>query len=618
VLSGPIQDACPRHHHAQPELETRLVQRLDRRCQYPQAKQALPGLLLHHVPEHEMGDGPGGSSSIECRPACSPQRLDSPGIRDALPQLHCQGRGDQLGGVPVGQQDAAQVCGPFAKRSLESGTCDFGLSSQDLVGDPGQQGLLVGVVPVDGGRLDTQRLADAAHRKVGQPIGIQDVQGSGDDGLPAYDHVLTIPVARAYSWGELLDLRLAEEGDGMTRYQQANRLQGVHYDVRGRNMVEAQRMVAAGQRVLHLNIGNLAPFGFAAPESMVRSVVANMAESEGYADARGIYTARTAVANYYQTFGLEVDIEQVMIGNGVSELISMVLQAMLNIGDEILIPAPDYPLWTAQTNLSSGRAVHYLCDESNSWQPDIDDIRSKITPRTKALVIINPNNPTGAVYSTELLQQLIDLAREFNLIVLSDEIYEKVVYSGSHVHAAALASHDVLCFTFSGLSKAYRACGWRAGWLVVTGPLDAAGNLLEGLDLLANMRMCANVPAQHAIQTALGGYQSIDDLVKPGGRFHDQLDLAHKLLNKIPGISCEPARGALYLFPRLNTEMFDIEDDEDWALGLLRSKKILVSHGRGFNWPHPDHFRLVALPEEAVLREAIGRIAEYCEETTIR
>lgn len=403
----------------------------------------------------------------------------------------------------------------------------------------------------------------------------------------------------------------------MSKYQQANRLQGVHYDVRGRNMVEAQRMEAEGQRILQLNIGNLAPFGFSAPESMVRSVIAHMKDSDGYADARGIYSARTAVANYYQTFGLDVDVPQVLIGNGVSELISMVLSAMTNIGDEILIPAPDYPLWTAQANLSGGRPVHYLCDESNGWQPDIDDIKSKITPRTKAIVIINPNNPTGAVYSRELLGQIVDIARDHDLIVLSDEIYEKIIYSGTHVHTANLTGADVLCFTFSGLSKAYRACGWRAGWLAVTGPLDAATNLLEGLQLLANMRMCANVPAQHAIQTALGGYQSIDDLVKPGGRFHDQLTLAHQLLNEIPGIICEPARGALYLFPRLNMEMFDIEDDEEWALGLLQSKKILISHGRGFNWPHPDHFRVVALPEEQVLREAIGRIAEYCEETRV-
>ncbi len=401
------------------------------------------------------------------------------------------------------------------------------------------------------------------------------------------------------------------------QYRQATRLQGVHYDVRGRNMVEAQRMVAEGQRVLHLNIGNLAPFGFSAPETMVRSVVANISESEGYADARGIFSARTAVANHYQTYGLDVDVPQVLIGNGVSELISLLLQAMVNIGDEILVPAPDYPLWTAQVTLSGGRAVHYLCDESNDWQPDIEDIETKLSPRTRAIVLINPNNPTGAVYDRSILRRIVDLAREHELILLSDEIYDRIIYSGEHVHTASLAGSDVLCFTLSGLSKAYRACGWRAGWLAVTGPLGAATNLLEGLHLLANMRMCANVPAQHAIQTALGGHQSINDLVVPGGRFHDQIMLAHRLLDQIPGMSCRPARGALYLFPRLNQEMFGIEDDEEWALGLLRTKKILVSHGRGFNWPHPDHFRLAALPEEDVLRDAIGRIAEYCEEIRV-
>ncbi len=403
----------------------------------------------------------------------------------------------------------------------------------------------------------------------------------------------------------------------MAKYQQATRLQGVHYDVRGRNMVEAQRMEAEGQRILHLNIGNLAPFGFSAPESMVRSVVAHMNESDGYADARGIYSARTAVANYYQEQGLDIDVPQVLIGNGVSELISMVLQAMVNIGDEILIPAPDYPLWTAQATLTGGTPVHYLCDEENGWQPDLADIESKITDKTRAIVVINPNNPTGAVYSREVLTKIVDLARKHHLIVLSDEIYEKIIYSGEHIHMASLTGHDVLCFTFSGLSKAYRACGYRAGWLVVTGPLDDASDLREGLLLLANMRMCANVPAQHAIQTALGGYQSIDDLVKPGGRFHDQLQLSHELLNQIEGLSCQPAQGALYLFPRLDPEAFPISNDEDWALGLLQRKKILISHGRGFNWPWPDHFRLVALPEEKVLREAIGRLAEYCDETRV-
>lgn len=401
----------------------------------------------------------------------------------------------------------------------------------------------------------------------------------------------------------------------MTSYTQSSRLRGVRYDVRGKNMVEAQRMEAAGQRILKLNIGNLAPFGFETPDSVVRSMVAHLPESEGYSDAHGVYSARTAVANYYQSKGLDVDVDQVMLGNGVSELISIVLQSLLNADDEVLIPSPDYPLWTAQTTLCGGRAVHYLADESNGWNPDPEDIAARITPRTKAIVIINPNNPTGAVYGAETIRGVIDLAREHGLIVMADEIYEKIIYSGDHVYAAGLAGDDVLCLTFSGLSKAYRACGFRAGWLVITGPLAAAEDLREGLDLLANMRMCANVPGQHAIQTCLGGHQSIDELVTPGGRFHDQIMLSSQLLNEIEGVSCVPASGALYLFPRLDPERFPIEDDEEWALGLLRHKKILVSHGRGFNWPNPDHFRLVALPEEKVLREALARLAEYCDET---
>lgn len=401
----------------------------------------------------------------------------------------------------------------------------------------------------------------------------------------------------------------------MSTYSQATRLRGVRYDVRGRNMVEAQRMEAAGEQILKLNIGNLAPFGFETPGSVVRSVVAHLPESEGYSDSRGVYSARTAVANYYQSKGLDVDVDQVMLGNGVSELISIVLQGLLDTDDEVLVPTPDYPLWTAQVTLCGGHAVHYLADEDNGWNPDLADIASRITPRTKAIVLINPNNPTGAVYSDETVRGLVELAREHGLIVLSDEVYEKIIYRGRHVYAASHAGDDVLCITFSGLSKAYRACGFRAGWMAVTGPLAAAEDLLEGLQLLANMRMCANVPGQHAIQTCLGGYQSIDDLVAPGGRFHDQIVLSAKLLNEIEGVSCVPASGALYLFPRLDPDRFAIEDDEEWALGLLRHKKILISHGRGFNWPTPDHFRLVALPQEKVLREALGRLAEYCEET---
>ncbi|MFT8395860.1 MAG: pyridoxal phosphate-dependent aminotransferase [Propionibacterium sp.] len=404
----------------------------------------------------------------------------------------------------------------------------------------------------------------------------------------------------------------------MNQYSQASRLQGVRYDVRGKNMVEAQRMEAEGQQILKLNIGNLAPFGFETPDSVVRSMVAHLRDSEGYADSRGVYSARTAVANYYQTKGLNVDVDQVLLGNGVSELISIVLQAMLDTDDEVLIPAPDYPLWTAQVTLSGGKAVHYMCDESNGWNPDPEEMASLITERTKAIVLINPNNPTGAVYDADIVRDVVELARQHDIMVLSDEIYEKIIFQGQHAYAATYARDDVLCITFSGLSKAYRACGFRAGWLVITGPLGRAEDLREGMQLLANMRMCANVPAQHAIQTCLGGYQSIDDLVAPGGRFYEQLDLAQELLNEIDGLSCVPAKGALYLFPKLDPELYPVVDDEEWALGLLRRKKILVSHGRGFNWSEPDHFRVVALPEEKLLREAIGRIAEYCSETRAR
>ncbi|MDR0436176.1 MAG: pyridoxal phosphate-dependent aminotransferase [Propionibacteriaceae bacterium] len=399
----------------------------------------------------------------------------------------------------------------------------------------------------------------------------------------------------------------------MASYDQAERLRGVRYDVRGPNLVEAQQMEARGERILKLNIGNLAPFGFRAPESMLRSLVENLVDAEGYSDSRGIFAARTAVMNYYQSHGLDVDVDQVWLGNGVSELISMVLQSMIDPGDEILIPAPDYPLWTAQVTLSGGTAVHYLADETNEWIPDLDDIRSKITERTRAIVIINPNNPTGAVYPESHVQAMVDLAREHGLVLLSDEIYEKIIYQGSHIHTASLAGTDVLTLTFSGLSKAYRACGWRAGWVVATGPLHKAESLLEGLTLLANMRMCPNVPAQHTIQTALGGYQSIGDLVQPGGRMYDQLMLAADLLNDIPGVSCVPAKAALYLFPRLDPAVYHIEDDEAWALDLLRKQKLLVGHGTGFNWPYPDHFRLVALPEEETLREGVRRLAAHLE-----
>ncbi|MDZ5619357.1 pyridoxal phosphate-dependent aminotransferase [Nocardioides bizhenqiangii] len=399
----------------------------------------------------------------------------------------------------------------------------------------------------------------------------------------------------------------------MRKIRQSQKLRHVRYDVRGPILVEAQRLEAEGHRILKLNIGNPAPFGFEAPEAILADVMHHLPESQGYSDSQGIYSARTAVAQYYQARGLrETDVEDVFIGNGVSELISMVLQAFVDDGNEILIPAPDYPLWTGAVTLSGGTPVHYRCDEDNGWMPDLEDIESKITSNTHALVIINPNNPTGAVYSRQMVEALVDIARRHQLVVFADEIYEKILFDDAvHHHAATAAGHDVLCLTFSGLSKAYRVCGYRAGWVMISGPKEIAEEFLEGLTLIANMRMCANVPAQHAIQTALGGYQSINELIVPGGRFYEQSMLAHKLLNDIPGVTSVKPQGALYCFPRLDPEVYAIEDDEQFVIELLRSKKILVTHGSGFNWPEPDHFRLVTLPDVDVLEEAIGRIAEF-------
>jgi alanine-synthesizing transaminase len=397
------------------------------------------------------------------------------------------------------------------------------------------------------------------------------------------------------------------------KIRQSQKLRNVRYDVRGPILVEAQRLEAEGHRILKLNIGNPAPFGFEAPEAILADVMHHLPESQGYSDSQGIYSARTAVAQYYQARGLrETDVEDVFIGNGVSELISMVLQAFVDDGNEILVPAPDYPLWTGAVTLSGGTPVHYRCDEENGWMPDLADIESKITSNTHALVIINPNNPTGAVYSKQAVEALVDIARRHQLVVFADEIYEKIIFEDAvHHHAAAAAGHDVLCLTFSGLSKAYRVCGYRAGWVMISGPKEVAEEFLEGLTLIANMRMCANVPAQHAIQTALGGYQSITELIVPGGRFYEQSMLAHRLLNDIPGVSSVKPRGALYCFPRLDPEVYAIDDDEQFVIELLRAKKILVTHGSGFNWPEPDHFRLVTLPDVDVLEEAIGRIAEF-------
>lgn len=395
--------------------------------------------------------------------------------------------------------------------------------------------------------------------------------------------------------------------------RQSKKLQGVRYDVRGPILVEAHRLEAEGHRVLKLNIGNTAPFGFEAPEAILADMIHHLPESQGYVESQGIWSARTAVMNYYQSRGLrDVGVDDVFIGNGVSELITMVLQAFLDDGNEILVPAPDYPLWTAAVTLSGGRAVHYRCDEANGWNPDLADIESRITERTQGLVIINPNNPTGAVYSADTVRGLVDIARRHELVVFADEIYEKILFDDAvHHHAATFAGDDVLCLTFSGLSKAYRVCGFRSGWLMISGPKEVATDFVEGLTLVANMRMCANVPGQHAIQTALGGYQSIEELIVPGGRFYEQSMLADRLLNQIPGVSNVKPAGALYCFPRLDPAVYPIDDDEQFVIDLLRAKKILVTHGTGFNWFEPDHFRLVTLPDVAMLEEAIGRIADF-------
>lgn len=400
----------------------------------------------------------------------------------------------------------------------------------------------------------------------------------------------------------------------MAEYKQSDKLQNVLYDIRGPLLQHAQRMEAEGHRILKLNIGNPAPFGFEAPDAILVDMIRNLPTAQGYSDSRGIYSARTAVVQYYESRGLEgIGVDDVYLGNGVSELITMSLQALLNNGDEVLIPAPDYPLWTASVSLAGGTPVHYLCDEQEHWWPDVEDIAAKITPRTKGIVLINPNNPTGSVYPRHIVAEIAELARRNGLILFSDEIYEKILYEDAeHVNTAAVAE-DVLCLTFSGLSKAYRIAGFRSGWLAISGPKKDAANYIEGINLLASMRLCANVPAQHAIQTALGGHQSINDLILPGGRLLAQRNRAHELLNAIPGVSCEQAAGALYLFPKLDPEMYPIASDEKFALDLLVEQRILISHGTAFNWVKPDHFRLVTLPSVPDIEDAVGRIAEFLD-----
>ena len=398
----------------------------------------------------------------------------------------------------------------------------------------------------------------------------------------------------------------------MSQIKKSHKLDGVCYDIRGPVLAQARKMEDEGQKVLKLNIGNPAAFGFDMPEDMHKDIIRNLYSAQGYCDSKGLYSARVAVYQHYQQRGLfNLDVDNIYIGNGVSELIQMTTQALLDNDDEVLIPAPDYPLWTASVKLAGGNPVHYLCDEEQDWFPDIADIKSKITSKTKALLLINPNNPTGAVYSDDLLMELINIAREHKLLLLSDEIYEKILYDGvSHSSIGALCD-DVPIITFNGLAKTYRAAGLRMGWMVLSGRTSMMDDLSRGLDMLASMRLCANVPAQYAIQQALGGVQSIDNLINPGGRLYVQRDIAWRGLNAIDGISCKKPKGALYAFAKVDTAHFNIKDDERMILDLLKAEKILLVHGRAFNWPDPDHFRLVFLPNKDDLTEAMSKMQRF-------
>lgn len=398
----------------------------------------------------------------------------------------------------------------------------------------------------------------------------------------------------------------------MNKISKSNKLKGVCYDIRGPVLKAAKRLEDQGEKILKLNIGNPAPFGFDAPDGIVRDVVHNITRAEGYCDSKGIYSARVAIYQYYQKRAFKnLDIENIIIGNGVSELIVMTMQALLNDGDEMLIPAPDYPLWTAAVNLSGGHAVHYSCDETNDWAPDLADMEAKITDNTRGIVLINPNNPTGAVYTETQLKAVIELARKHQLIIFSDEIYELIRYDDTPYTSIATLADDVMFVTFNGLSKTYRVAGYRTGWVVISGQIENAGEYLDGLNILSSMRLCANVPTQYAIQAALGGKQSIFDLTAAAGRLNKQRLLAHEMINAIPGLSTTLPKGALYCFVKIDTKRFNIKDDEKFILDLLLKKHILLVHGTAFNWPEPDHFRLVYLPQIEVLESALDRLGDF-------
>ena len=400
----------------------------------------------------------------------------------------------------------------------------------------------------------------------------------------------------------------------MKTIQKSAKLANVLYDVRGPIVEAAKQMEDEGQKIIKLNIGNLAPFGFDAPEEIQQDMIRNLPDSSGYSDSKGIFAARKAVMHYSQQQGVSgVTLDDIYLGNGASDLITMATNALLDDGDELLVPAPDYPLWTASASLSGGKPVHYLCDETNGWMPNLDDVRAKITPRTKGLVVINPNNPTGALYSDDLLRGLVQIAREHGLVLLADEVYDKVLYEDVKHTALASLSTDVFTITFNSLSKAYRACGYRAGWMVISGDKNCAKDYIEGLNMLANIKLGSNVPGQWAIQTALGGYQSINDLVKEGGRLRRQRDLAYELITAIPGVSCVKPEAALYMFPRLDPKVYPIADDRQFFMEVLRATRVMLVQGSGFNYPDNQHFRIVFLPHEDDLREAINRLARFLE-----
>ncbi|MDR0307808.1 MAG: pyridoxal phosphate-dependent aminotransferase [Chitinispirillales bacterium] len=398
----------------------------------------------------------------------------------------------------------------------------------------------------------------------------------------------------------------------MVTFKKSAKLENAHYAIRGPVVDEAKRLEDEGYNILKLNTGNPAPFGIMAPDEIVRDMALNLSKTQGYCDSKGLFPARKAVMQYCQQKNIKgVEIEDIYITNGVSEAIVMSMQALLNNGDEILIPSPDYPLWTAAANLSSGTAVHYRCDEESDWYPDIEDIKRKVTPKTKGIVVINPNNPTGALYPKEILERIIEIARQNNLIVYADEIYDKIIYDDAPHTAMASMADDLLFVTFNGLSKAYRVAGYRVGWMVISGNKKCAKDYIDGLTMLASMRLCGNVPGQSIIQTSLGGYQSIYDLTRKGGRLREQRDICHSILTSIPGITCVKPQAAFYLFPKIDIKKFNITDDEQFALDLLRSEHILLIAGRGFNWPDPDHFRIVYLPAAEDLTDACNKMKKF-------